>query len=138
MQKEIEKQIKAELDKIKRKYLDSADEIFSDFNKEGQTAGDYNGRQIYKLLQNAEDAANGFGEVLIEFKKNKFSISNTGTPFDFDGVVSLLRSNSSSKKFSSNMIGQKGAWFSLCACVGGESQRKKPLVCVRIQQGGCK
>lgn len=78
MQKEIEKQIKAELDKIKRKYLDSADEIFSDFNKEGQTAGDYNGRQIYKLLQNAEDAANGFGEVLIEFKKNKFSISNTG------------------------------------------------------------
>ncbi len=111
MQNEIQEKIKAELDKIKRKYLDSADEIFSDFNKEEQTAGDYNGRQIYELLQNAEDVAEGFGEVLIEFKQNKFSISNTGAPFDFDGVVSLLRSNNSSKKFSSNTIGQKGLGF---------------------------
>lgn len=62
-------------------------------------------------MQNAEDVAEGFGEVLIEFKQNKFSISNTGAPFDFDGVVSLLRSNNSSKKFSSNTIGQKGLGF---------------------------
>lgn len=108
---EIEKQIQNQLKTIKQKYLNDPAEIKRDFNIEQKTAGDYKGREIYELLQNAEDAANGEGEVLIEFRGDKFSISNTGKPFDLGGLESLLKSDISPKKSQLNMIGQKGLGF---------------------------
>ena len=109
---ELKEQIEFELEKIRNKYLASADEINSDYNRENDVADDYKGRQIFELLQNAEDeAAEGQGKVLIEFFDNKFSISNTGNSFSFKGVKSLLRAYSSPKKIRKNTIGNKGLGF---------------------------
>lgn len=54
--KEIETKIEAEIERIRRKYLDSADEINRDYNEAKALSTDYEGRQIYELLQNAQDA----------------------------------------------------------------------------------
>ena len=108
----IKSDIEKELLKIRKKYLDSADEINSDYNREKDTIDDYQGRQIFELLQNADDeACNTNGNVKIELLKDVFKISNTGIPFSFEGVKSLLRSNNSPKKVRSNTIGHKGLGF---------------------------
>ena len=46
-------EIQGELEKIRRKYLDSAEEIVSGYNRECTLSKDYEGRQMFELLQNA-------------------------------------------------------------------------------------
>lgn len=107
----IEK-ISKEIEKIRRKYLDSAEEIVSGYNRENSLSKDYEGRQIYELLQNADDESNDSdGKVLIKFDGKILTVSNTGNPFSFQGVKSLLYPNASPKKIHANKIGCKGLGF---------------------------
>lgn len=106
------KEIQEELEKIRRKYLDSAEEIVSGYNRECSLSKDYEGRQMFELLQNADDeSANSSGEVLITFDGKTLSVSNTGNPFTFRGVKSLLYPNASPKRIHANKIGCKGLGF---------------------------
>lgn len=105
-------EIQGELDKIRRKYLDSAEEIVSGYNRECSLSKDYEGRQMFELLQNADDeSAGSSGKVLIKFDGKTLSVSNTGDPFSFRGVKSLLYPNASPKKIHANKIGCKGLGF---------------------------
>ena len=108
----IKQQIKTEIQKIYKKYLDSADEINSDYNRENDFAKDYEGRQLFELLQNADDETEkNNGKLKICFKDGLLRVSNTGTPFSFEGVKSLLRANNSPKKVRTDVIGNKGLGF---------------------------
>lgn len=110
--KDIYGNIDDEIDKIKKKYLDSADEIVRDYISENSLASDYAGRQMYELLQNADDEADkGQGEVLISLDDNTLIVSNTGKAFSFEGINSLLRSNNSPKLKQADKIGCKGLGF---------------------------
>ncbi len=104
--------IENEKKKIRKKYLDSAEEIVSGYNKECELSKDYEGRQMFELLQNADDAAVGcFGKVRVVFDGKRLSVSNTGTPFGFRGVKSLLYPYASPKKIHADKIGCKGLGF---------------------------
>lgn len=108
----MKNQIEAEINKIKRKYVDSAAEIVRSYNQENSLSRDYEGRQIYELLQNADDASSGIdGKVQISFDGRTLSVSNTGAPFSFAGVKSLLYSYTSPKQIQKNKIGCKGLGF---------------------------
>lgn len=99
-------------------YINSTDKnntrIISDFNQELALRNDYRGREIYELLQNAEDAgaeANAEVEVIIDYSDGIISITNIGgKPFSDEGFTSLLRANQSSKT-GKNLIGKKGLGF---------------------------
>ena len=104
--------IKDEIAKIRRKYIDSAEEIVSGYNRECTLSKDYEGRQMFELLQNADDEAIGSsGKVLVTFDGKQLSVSNTGEPFSFRGIKSLLYPNASPKKVHANKIGCKGLGF---------------------------
>ena len=85
--------IQEEVQKIRDKYLKSANEIVGAFHGEEQLRKDYAGRQIYELLQNADDEAGELsegGEVAISFFNGVLSIKNTGAPFSFKGIKSFV------------------------------------------------
>ena len=104
--------IENEIEKIHNKYLASAEEIVSGYERENTLSKDYEGRQMFELLQNADDEAFGSeGKVLVSFDGTRLSISNTGTPFSFAGIKSLLYPNASPKKIHANKIGCKGLGF---------------------------
>ena len=106
------KQIQGEIEKIRRKYIDSAEEIVSGYNRECTLSKDYEGRQMFELLQNADDeSAGSSGKVLITFDGKTLSVSNTGEPFSFRGIKSLLYPNASPKRIHANKIGCKGLGF---------------------------
>lgn len=108
----MQEAIKTEVEKIRRKYLDSAEEIVSGYNRELELSKDYEGRQIFELLQNADDEAEGSsGNVRIAFDGKTLSVSNTGEPFSFRGVKSLLYPYASPKKIHADKIGCKGLGF---------------------------
>lgn len=104
--------IKNEIEKIRRKYLDSAEEIVSGYDTECALSKDYEGRQMFELLQNADDEAKGsIGKVLVTFDGKTLSVSNTGVPFSFRGIKSLLYPSASPKRIHANKIGCKGLGF---------------------------
>ena len=107
--------IQNEIAKIRRKYLDSAEEIVSGYQGEYKLSKDYEGRQIFELLQNADDAVDEAsdieGKVLITFDGKTLSVSNTGEKFSFRGIKSLLYPNASPKKIYANKIGCMGLGF---------------------------
>ncbi|NLU26545.1 MAG: hypothetical protein GXX00_05225 [Hungateiclostridium thermocellum] len=95
------------------------DELIYENNIEKRDVKGYHGREILELLQNADDAyqksiiegnkADCELEVLIEFKNNVLTVSNTGTVFDKDGIKSIVQGNISPK--SGKYIGNKGTGF---------------------------
>ena len=104
--------IQKEIEKIRAKYLQSAEEIVSGYNRECGLSRDYEGRQMFELLQNADDeAVDSCGKVRIAFDGKTLSVSNSGNPFTFPGVKSLLYPNASPKRIHSNKIGCKGLGF---------------------------
>ena len=112
MQNEKKAEIEREIENIKNKYLNSANEIVGDYNRENLTIREYEGRQLYELLQNADDeAVNSEGKVRLSFKENILTIYNTGTPFSVAGIKSLMYSNSSPKLINVKKIGRKGLGF---------------------------
>lgn len=104
--------IEKEISIIHEKYLRSAIEILSDYNNENKTKLDYRGRQIYELLQNADDCyTKTCPEINVKFelRGNILIIQNTGKPFDSRGIISLMHPDASSKY--QGTIGCKGLGF---------------------------
>ena len=104
--------IKAEIRAIEQKYLNSAMDIISDYKNENKTKIDYKRRQIYELLQNADDCysiTDPHITVKIELRGNLLIIQNTGIPFTARGICSLMHTDASSKY--EGTIGCKGLGF---------------------------
>lgn len=127
--------INEEISKIRDKYLRSANEIVRDYNDEDKLKKDYSGRQIYELLQNADDEASelaGGGSVLISLKGNVLTISNTGNAFSIKGIKSLMYPNASPKKIHKNKIGCKGLGFRSVLNWSDEIKIKTKEFCVEF------
>lgn len=104
--------IQNEIESIKEKYLRSAMDIISDYNNENKIKTDYKRRQIYELLQNADDCySKEFPQISVrmELRENLLIIQNTGVPFSARGVLSLMHTDASSKH--EGTIGCKGLGF---------------------------
>lgn len=95
------------------------DLLIGENNIEKRDIKGYHGREILELLQNADDAyqksiddgqaPNDPLEVHIKYVNNIFSITNTGTVFDKDGIKAIVQGNNSPK--SGKYIGNKGTGF---------------------------
>ena len=96
-------------------YNDKPINIVSDYNREVEIKNDYQGRQIFELMQNADDQFKNEKEceikVKMEIVENKFIIQNSGIPFDINGIESLMNPYASPKKLRLNTIGHKGLGF---------------------------
>lgn len=96
-------------------YSIQPERLIQDYNGERQITRDYSGREIFELLQNANDAAaeiNSKSRVMIDLTADLLTVANTGEPFSTGGVRSFLFSNLSPKKNKRrNIIGQKGLGF---------------------------
>ncbi len=104
--------IRDEINTIEQKYLISAMDIISDYKNENKTKIDYKRRQIYELLQNADDCySKDFPtiSVHIELRGNILIVQNTGVPFSARGIASLMHTDASSKY--EGTIGCKGLGF---------------------------
>jgi hypothetical protein len=111
MSKDIDQLIKQTIQAYKIKPIN----IVADFNRETDIKNDYQGRQIFELMQNADDQFINENEcdikIRIEIVGNKFVIQNSGKPFDTNGIESLMNPNASPKKLRANTIGHKGLGF---------------------------
>jgi hypothetical protein len=106
--------IQTAIEDIKKKYSITARDIFADYKRENEYKNEYENRQLYELLQNADDASEletREEKVYIELDGNKLIISNTGEPFSEEGIESLMYSNTSPKSMQKKKIGQKGLGF---------------------------
>lgn len=113
------------IDRLRKEYIDNQtreqerDELLEDVNREKSDVNGYHGREIFELLQNADDAyqksidtgenPNEELNVTIEYKNNILKVSNTGTEFDKDGIRAIIQGNNSPK--SGKYIGNKGTGF---------------------------
>lgn len=105
----------------KNKHLQESefDELIGENNVEKRDVKGYHGREIFELLQNADDAYqnsinNGIVPekdlvVNIRYINNILTISNTGTLFSEAGIKSIVQGNNSPK--STGYIGNKGTGF---------------------------
>lgn len=83
--------------------------LINHFNQEVQTLKDYEGRELYELIQNVEDA--GSSEIRIELHGNRLVIANDGNrPFSVAGYGAILRPFQSNKR-KQWYIGNKGLGF---------------------------
>src|SRR5439155_20609391 len=107
--------LEAEDERALQLYLSYPERLVADSNLERQVAGDYRGREILELLQNANDAAteaNIRGRVRIELSSSGLVIANEGAPFTTEGVASLQLANFSPKrKRKRQTVGSKGLGF---------------------------
>lgn len=87
-----------------------ASRIYADFKDELGTTEEYNGRQIFELLQNAEDEKTDAIEFDLDTKEHILTVSNRGKPFSSSGIHSLMIAHLSSKD-KINYIGNKGLGF---------------------------
>lgn len=104
--------IKQDITIVKNKYKNSAIDIVRDYNAEQKTMLDYKGRQIFELLQNADDCyESACNEIKVKFtiENDKLIVQNTGIPFTARGIVSLMNPDASSKH--QGTIGCKGLGF---------------------------
>lgn len=94
-------------------YLEDSARITQDLNIERENMDGYAGREILELMQNAVDQLSTDSSSVIEIriKNNLLSISNTGVPFSFAGIKSIMVSNNSPKKNNDIYIGNKGLGF---------------------------
>ena len=84
--------------------------IYADFSDEIETTNEYNGRQIFELLQNAEDANSNEIEFDLDINKRILRVSNNGNAFSTEGIHSLMIAHLSSKN-KVQFIGNKGLGF---------------------------
>lgn len=96
-------------------YLLKPEFLLGHFRAERQTAGDYAGRELLELVQNAADAATevgGGGRVRIEISRKGLVVANTGQGFRKGGVRSLMTVHASDKPGrTAKLIGAKGLGF---------------------------
>lgn len=109
----IKDEVEKEVEKIRNSYIASVHRLNSDNGTAASFSKDYEGRQIYELLQNAEDQvkdSNGF--VKIELYGNTLKVFNTGEPFNAKGFISILYVCDSPKEhITAKTIGYKGIGF---------------------------
>ena len=84
--------------------------IYADFSDEIETTNEYNGRQIFELLQNVEDANSDIIEFDLDTKNKTLLVSNKGDAFSVEGIHSLMIAHLSSKN-KVQYIGNKGLGF---------------------------
>ena len=89
--------------------------IIQDYIIAKNTRSDYKGREVYELLQNAEDQKSEFVLIELDTKECKLSVSNGGgscTSFSERGFCSIMMAHMSPKLNSENsFIGCKGLGF---------------------------
>lgn len=109
----IQDAVKQEVEKIRNSYIASVHRLNSDNGTAASFSKDYEGRQIYELLQNAEDQViDKNGSVKIELHGNKLKVLNTGEPFNTKGFISILYVCDSPKEhITAKTIGYKGIGF---------------------------
>lgn len=93
-------EIKDHIKIIEEKYIKTAIDIVRDYNTEEKTKRDYKGRQIFELLQNADDCYSEECEnisVKFALRGNLLIVQNTGVPFSARGITSLMNPDASSK-----------------------------------------
>jgi len=91
-------------------YLGMPARIAADYDNEKGLIKAYNGRQVLEMLQNADDAEALRVEIKLDVDNRQLTISNTGTPFNKNGVQSLMLAGAS-KKTKKTYIGNKGLGF---------------------------
>ena len=89
--------------------------IRQDLTKEQSTSKDYKGREIYELIQNAEDEKSEAVCIILDTKSNKLIVANKGkecSPFTKEGFCSIMMAEMSPKMVSKRTyIGSKGLGF---------------------------
>lgn len=117
--------------------------IRSDFKREQAVAKEYRGRELIELLQNTEDAAyedertRGKGKVVITLKNSSLIIENTGKPFDFEGIHSIMLADDSPKDLLlKDVIGNKGLGFRSILSWAEIIKISSSKVCVEFSQNG--
>ncbi len=100
---------------VRESYKARPQRLGADHNEERQKTGDYAGRELLELLQNAADAARengGGGCALLRLTPEGLLAANTGAVFTPRGVESLMLANLSAKPGGmSGLIGAKGLGF---------------------------
>jgi hypothetical protein len=89
-------------------YSEQPSRMVSDYNRERQLVGEYNGRQILEMLQNADDEGSDAVLIRLDEENGVLTIANQGHPFTVDCFESLMLANLSSKT-KVTYIGNKGA-----------------------------
>lgn len=109
----IKDEVEKEVEKIRNSYIASVHRLNSDNGTAASFSKDYEGRQIYELLQNAEDQVkDNNGSVKIELHTNMLKVFNTGEPFNAKGFISILYVCDSPKEhITAKTIGYKGIGF---------------------------
>jgi hypothetical protein len=102
-----------QLENVKNSYLKDPSLLLEQFELESSTTGEYNGRQLLEMIQNADDAAHTSSkpQAMISLKNDTLIIANNGEPFSIAGLDSILHSNLSPKFMEQNQIGNKGLGF---------------------------
>ncbi len=90
--------------------FNNVDNVVAYYNDEQQTTGDYNGRQILELLQNADDAKASLVSFKLDTNNKELVFYNDGESFTLEGIKSIMIPHYSSK-VSSTYIGNKGLGF---------------------------
>lgn len=90
------------------------DELIASYKREKSHASGYKGRELLELIQNADDAGNGYlkpNEMLIQLSPNAIYVANTGIPFSPEGIKSIMLGDISPKQLQKGLIGYKGLGF---------------------------
>ncbi|MBD5244239.1 MAG: hypothetical protein HDS57_02055 [Barnesiella sp.] len=85
--------------------------ILPDKQHEEGLISDYSGRELYEIIQNADDAQASVIEIELDYKQRLHIRNDGGKPFTNKGIISVLRPNQSSKAKPINggeTIGNKG------------------------------
>lgn len=91
-------------------YRETRARMISDYYRERQLMGEYNGRQILEMLQNADDEESETVLIRLDEHQSRLTIANHGVPFSLAGIQSLMLANMSSKT-KVKYIGNKGLGF---------------------------
>ena len=98
-----------------RVYKEDPNRFLADYRTEQQTVGDYEGREILELLQNANDAAAEkeiASHVIIDLTQDGLVVGNTGLPFSTGGILSLRLAHLSPKASKrKQFVGNMGLGF---------------------------
>ncbi len=96
-----------------RKQANGTRRWLQDYRKETQAYQEYRGREIFELLQNADDANSDKVDIMLDKSRRLLTVTNSGDntiPFTEDGIQSIMLSDLSPKK-GKKMIGAKGLGF---------------------------
>jgi len=90
--------------------------IWTDLKTEISTSKEYHGRELFELIQNAEDEGAEEVEIRLDTEHNALSVANKGQnchPFTEKGYCSIMLAGNSPKGMSgrSEYIGNKGLGF---------------------------